>query len=396
MLDAKRIRQNPEEVCELLKRRNHVFDISRFLADDDQRRLLLAQSEEKKAERNNLSKRIGIARRDRNPAELSALMDQIRILGQEIDRLDQLAATIDVRLNELLQSLPNLPHPTVPEDSSGLNNSIIRTSETPRSFDWEPKSHRELAMDLGLVMPNADSRLTPGYVYRGTGAKLERVLAQFVLNTYCEGGYEELFGSLSFSEDTQEWCRNVSGMGVFELYRNSVLDSGHMPVCHCWYTKSTTNTGENEKGYPSSCVSLAQMTTSEESDTAFDKMLHSIEQVFSLLKIPYRIIQHATGALDFCSARTMVLEVWLPSQKTYVEAAQCSSHEGYVARSLGMRYRTQGEKPRTLHTLCGIGASMSVLFASILENHQFDDGSVGIPDVLIPYMQCDRIAAVFS
>ena len=358
MIDPKRIRQNPEEFQRLLNRRNLSLSVDAFLHQDEKRRQLLNEAEEKKALRNNAGKLIGLARKKgADDQQIEALMADAQCLSQEIEQLDADIAAISTQIDEFLLSLPNLPHPEVPDDES----QQLRLTGEPRRFLWEPKSYQEIGTDLHLTV-KLPARDAP--VSCGLGARLERSLTSFFLDQLSGNGFKELI--------THSKAEAVS------IYQNDILTADQLPLRHC-----STGIGS---------IQLLGLSEMEHSYDDLTVLIASIERLLSLLKLPCRILMLSAQKLDFIAAMTICIEVWAPSLQQYVPAARFTNHEDFIARREAIRCRVQArEKPRYLHTLSGTVDIAGCIVQSILENHQNEDGSVEVPEALVPYMGCQII-----
>lgn len=374
MLDIKRIRQNPQEILHSLHTRRADFSLDDLLAMDEQRRELLAAVEEKKALRNTASKQMGLAKK-KGASAAEDLMQTMRKLGTEIETLDAQIAQIDQKMDELLCTIPNLPHESVPVGADESANVEVRLWGSPRVFLWEPKSHREIGEDLGILSTEQASFRA---VYRGMGAQLKRAVINLMLDTHASIGYEEVHFSVSSVPDSME-------ESVLQLYQERILNASQMPVCHCYLSEGRYKNALD-------AVKLVKICRPEESYAELEHMTVSAEKVLQLLGLPYRVVCLSTGSMDFSAAKTYAVEVWMPSCRRYVPLSSCSNCEDFLARRMGIRYRTNPkEKPQYVHTLNGRGAVVAQTIDAILENFQNDDGSVTLPEVLVPYMRTEFI-----
>ncbi len=387
MLDIKRIRQNPQELHTALTARNMKTAVDHILFQDEQRRNLLALTEEKKGIRNAAGKKVGLAKKNRaSEAEISQITEEMRILGEEITLLDIQLSALDASLEASLQSLPNYPHASVPIGITAADNKEIRYWGIPRHFQWEPKSHLEIGIDLQLLDKNSSTKnsVASFSAYRGLGARLERAAVNFVLDQYCINEYVEIH----YFSDTEDPFIN--------LYRNTILEGPHLPIRHCACAAGFREKDEKSNG--TTCdyirqhcftkVDLFQITKPEQSYEELENMTVYAERILQLLGLPYRVVSLCTGVLGFNAAKTYAIEVWLPSRKRYIEIGNFSNCEDYIARRAGIRHRGENtkEKPQYVHTLCGSGIAIDIMIASILETYQNEDGTVNVPDVLSPYV----------
>lgn len=417
MLDIKRIRQNPQELRDALKARNKDISIDEFLSQDERRRKLLLEVEEKKALRNAESKKIGQAKKEgASEAEMAAIMDEMRRVGDEISALDAEVARLDAAMEAFLMTLPNLPHASVPIGLDDRDNVEQRRWGTPRQFEWTPKAHWDIGVDLGILDWDTAAKISGARftVYRGLGSRLERSVINFFLNTHVENGFDEVYppymvtrasmtgtGQLpKFEEDAYKVDENTfliptAEVPVTNMYREMILDGAKLPIRHCAYStcfrSEAGSAGRDTRGlirqHQFNKVELVKITKPEQSYDELESMTAAAEKVLQMLGLPYRVVTLSTGDMGFSAAKTYDIEVWMPSYNRYVEISSCSNCEDFQARRAGIRYReSPKDKPQFAHTLNGSGVAVGRTVAAILENYQNEDGSVTVPDVLVPYM----------
>ncbi|NLI22071.1 MAG: serine--tRNA ligase [Clostridiales bacterium] len=423
MLDVRRIRQNPEELREMLTNRNKDATIvDEFLQRDEQRRKLMAEVEEKKALRNQTSKQIGLAKQQgASEAETAAIMDAMRRLGDEITAIDADIASLDAATNDFLMSTPNYPHASVPVGADDSANVEQRRWGVPRVFDFEPKPHWDIGTAAGILDFDGAAKISGARftVYRGLGARLERAIISFFLDTHIAAGYEEVLppymvtratmtgtGQLpKFEEDAYKVDPNTfliptAEVPVTNLYRDMILDGERLPIRHCAFSacfrSEAGSAGRDTRGlirqHQFNKVEMVKIAKPEQSYDELESMTAEAEQVLRLLGLPYRVVCLSTGDMGFSAAKTYDLEVWMPSYNRYVEISSCSNCEDFQARRAGIRYReTPKDKPQFCHTLNGSGVAVGRTVAAILENYQNADGSVTVPEALRPFMQVDTI-----
>ena len=423
MLDMKRIRQNPDELKEMLAHRNmDPAVVDDFLAKDEQRRALMAQVEEKKALRNQTSKQIGLQKKNgASEAETAATMEEMRRLGDEISAIDADVAELDTAQNDFLMRTPNYPHASVPVGKDDTFNVEQRRWGTPRAFAWEPKPHWDIGTDLKILDFDAAAKISGARftVYRGLGARLERAVINFFLDTHIAAGYEEVLppymvtratmtgtGQLpKFEEDAYKVDPNTfliptAEVPVTNLYRDMILDGEQLPIRHCAYSacfrSEAGSAGRDTRGlirqHQFNKVEMVKVVKPETSYDELESMTAEAEKVLQLLGLPYRVVCLSTGDMGFSSAKTYDIEVWMPSYNRYVEISSCSNCEDFQARRASIRYRdTPKDKPQFCHTLNGSGVAVGRTVAAILENYQNDDGSVTVPEALRAFMKTDVI-----
>ena len=423
MLDIKRIRQNPQELKDaLISRNKDASVVDDFLAKDEQRRALMAEVEEKKAVRNQTSKKIGLAKKEgASEAETAAIMEEMRRLGDEIAAADQDIAELETAMNDFLMSVPNIPHKSVPLGKDDSENVEQRRWGTPREFGWEPKPHWDIGTDLHILDFDAAAKISGARftVYRGLGARLERSVIAFFMDTHADAGYEEVlppylvtrstmtgtgqlpkFEDDAYKVDANTFLIPTAEVPVTNLYRDMILDGSQLPIRHCAYSAcfrlEAGSAGRDTRGlirqHQFNKVEMVKIAKPEQSYDELESMTAEAEKVLQLLGLPYRVVCLSTGDMGFSSAKTYDVEVWMPSYGRYVEISSCSNCEDFQARRAGIRYRENPkDKPQFAHTLNGSGVAVGRTVAAILENYQNEDGTVTVPDALKPYMRVDKI-----
>jgi seryl-tRNA synthetase len=416
MLDLKWIRDNLEEVKTFLKNRNNDFDLAALMNLDEERRALIAETEELKARRNEGSKRVGRAKQSGEDA--TALMDEIRLIGDRVKEVDASLAEIDAKVEDMALRIPNRPHASVPVGADENENPEVRRWGKPREFSFEPKDHADLGTALGIMdfergVNLAESRFT---VLRGLGARLERALIQFMLDLHTgEHGYLEFSPPLmvnsrtmrgtgnlpKFAEDLYKcetddlWLIPTAEVPLTNMHQGEILEEKDLPKYYTAYTpcfrREAGTYGRDIKGmlrqHQFDKVELVKITTPETSYEEHEKLTANAEEVLKRLRLPYRVVCLCTGDMGFGSAKTYDLEVWMPSQRKYREISSCSNCEDFQARRMGTRYRpADGGKVRLVHTLNGSGIAVGRTMIAIVENYQREDGSIEIPEALIPYL----------
>ena len=421
MLDIKRIRQNPQALESAMRARgNKGADVSGLLELDRRRRAMMQEAEALKARRNEVSAQI--PRMKGEGRDVSDLMAQMKETAARIKEYDARLSAIDGELDNMLLSIPNMPHESVPEGDDDGDNLELRRVLTPREFDFEPKPHWDIGERLGILDFAAAAKITGARftVYRGLGARLERAVINYFLNTHTSNGYTEIFppymvnraamtgtGQLpKFEEDafkvadTDYFLIPTAEVPVTNLFRGDILSAEELPVKYCAYSvcfrSEAGSAGRDTRGlirqHQFNKVELVKFTKPEDSYHELETLTSDAEALLRELGLPYRVVSLSTGDLGLSSAKTYDIEVWLPSYGRYVEISSCSNYEDFQARRASIRFRRdKGSKPELVHTLNGSGLAVGRTVAAILENYQREDGGVDVPEVLKPYMGRDLI-----
>ncbi|MGA9981802.1 MAG: serine--tRNA ligase [Candidatus Sulfotelmatobacter sp.] len=425
MLDLNFVRDNLPVVEEKLRQRS--MDPAAVLKDfsevDTQRRHAISAAETMKAQRNKASEEIAKAKKAGQDA--SAAMAQTKELREQIQTLEKTATDLDARLRDILSGIPNLPHASVPVGHSAEENVEARRWGTPPKLDFAPKPHWELGEQLGVLDMERAVKLTGARfaVYWDLGAKLERALANFMLDLHTrEHGYTEVlppylvnsdsmygtgqlpkFAADSFRVPHGEkdlWLIPTAEVPVTNLYRDEVLDAARLPVSLTAYTpcfrSEAGSYGKDVRGiirqHQFQKVELVKFSRPENSYEEHEKLTRDAEEVLQKLGLHYRVMALCTGDMGAASAKTYDIEVWLPGQQLFREISSCSNFESYQARRANIRYRPVGKnKTEFVHTLNGSGLAVGRTWLAIVENYQQADGSVVIPEVLRPYIGAERI-----
>lgn len=414
MLDLKFIREQETAVRTALANRRATVDLDALLTLDRDRREALQEVEALKQTRNTVSKEIGTRKRAGEDTETQ--QRQMREVGEQIAALDARNRERDADLACLLLTIPNVPNPSTPVGPDASGNVLVRTEGEPFAYAFEPRTHVELAERLKLVDFARAAKISgTGFaVYTGRGARLERALIHFMLDIHTnEHGYTEVSPPFICNTDTMTGTGQLPKMAedmytipedglyliptaevpVTNLYRDEVL-TGPLPVKHVAYTpcfrREAGAAGRDTRGliriHQFDKVELVQFVEPETSYEALDNLMGHAEEILKRLNLPYRVLELCTGDLSFAAARCYDIELWAPGQNDWLEVSSCSNFEDFQARRAGIRYRPEGGKPRFVHTLNGSGVALARLFVAILENYQNEDGSITIPDALVPYM----------
>lgn len=421
MLDIKRIRQNYDELTEAMrKRRNKGADVSGLLDLDSKRRELMTLADKLKARKNEVSALIPAMKK--SGEDTTALMEEMKGVSAQIKDYDAQLSKIDDQLNELLLKIPNIPHESVPEGADDTDNVEKRRFMEPTKFDFEPKAHWDIGEDLGILDPQTAAKLTGARftVYRGLGARLERAVINFFMDTHAKNGYNEILppymvnrasmtgtGQLPKFEDdafkvvdTDYFLIPTAEVPVTNMYRGDILQGEQLPLSFCAYSAcfraEAGSAGRDTRGlirqHQFNKVELVKFVRPEDSYDELEKLTADAERLLQLLKLPYRVVTLSTGDLGFSSAKTYDIEVYMPSYGKYVEISSCSNFEDFQARRMQIRFkRDKNAKAELVHTLNGSGLAVGRTVAAILENYQQADGRVKVPEVLVPYMGCEYI-----
>lgn len=415
MLDLKFVRANPELVEAALAKRGGKLSLASFLSLEEKRRSLLVATEEKKARRNAASKEVGKIKQAGGDAE--SLMAETRALGEEINALDSQLRDIESELTETLMAIPNIPHESVPEGADDSANIEQRRWKEPTQLAFPPLCHWDIGTNLDILDFERAGKISGARftVYKGLGARLERALVNFFLDTHTgEHGYTEIFppymvnsnamrgtGQLpKFQEDmfhvegTDYYLIPTAEVPVTNLFAGEILDMAQLPIKFAAYSAcfraEAGAAGRDTRGlirqHQFNKVELVKFVCPEHSYEELEQLTRNAEAVLQKLGLPYRVVCLASGDLGFSSAKTYDLEVWMPGLGVYREISSCSNFEDFQARRANIRFRREGGKPEYVHTLNGSGVAVGRTVAAILENYQQADGSVQVPEALIPYM----------
>ncbi len=426
MLDLNFVRENLPLVEEKLRQRGMDPAVLKdFHEVDTQRRHAITEAETRKAHRNKASEEIAKAKKAGQDA--SAAMAQTKELREEIQELERTATDLDARLRDILVGIPNLPHSSVPVGRSAEDNVEVRRWGTPPKFDFTPKPHWELGAELGILDLERAVKLTGARfaVYWDLGAKLERALANFMLDLHTrEHGYTEVLppylvnsdsmygtGQLpKFAEDSFRvphgekdlWLIPTAEVPVTNLFRDEVLEQTRLPISLTAYTpcfrSEAGSYGKDVRGiirqHQFQKVELVKFARPENSYEEHEKLTRDAEEVLQKLGLHYRVVTLCTADMGAASAKTYDIEVWLPGQQLFREISSCSNFESYQARRANIRYRPEGKsKAELVHTLNGSGLAVGRTWVAIVENYQQADGSVVIPGALRPYIGAECITA---
>ncbi len=421
MLDLKYIRENSDEVKKFLKARNSDFDLDVVLDLDKKRREILGEVEALKNKRNESSTLIGKLKREKKDA--SELLKEMQTIGDSIKSLDENLAKVEEKLNYLLYRIPNKLHSSVPFGKDEDENVEVRRWGTPRKFDFPIKTHDELGVALDILDFERGSKLAGSRftVYKKQAARLERALINFMLDTHTnEHGFTEIMtpqmakreimtgtGQLPKFEDDMY---KIEGEELFliptaevtltNLFNQEILEEEELPKYFCGFTacfrKEAGAGGKDLKGlirqHQFNKVEMVKIAHPKNSYEELEHMVNCAEHILQKLNLPYRVITLCSGDLGFSAAKTYDIEVWVPSQNKYREISSCSNTEDFQARRAMIKYRAKDDKKSYfVHTLNGSGLAVGRTVVAIMENYQQEDGSIVIPDALVPYMGGQKV-----
>jgi len=426
MLDARFIRENVELVRQAMEDRHTSWSIDAFVQLDEERRRLIAATEARQARRNELSKAIGELMKAGRADEAAALKEEVRVLNDELAGDTALLEQVEAGTRELLMTAPNLPHGSVPCGADETCNPEVRRWGTPRDFGFEAKAHWDLGPELGIIDFERGVKLAKSrfVLMGGLGARLERAVINFFLDTHTARGYKEWWAPLLVNAETmtgtgqlpkfeddlfktvQEGLYLIPTAEVVltNIHRDEVLDASDLPLLYTAFTpcfrEEAGSAGRDTRGmirvHQFDKVELVKFTTPETSMDEFESMVTDASLTLELLGLPYRVITLCTGDMGFSAAKTYDIEVWMPSYDGYKEISSCSNCWDFQARRASIKYRDPAtfKGSRLVHTLNGSGLAVGRTVAAIIENYQNADGSVTVPEVLRPWMGVDVIPAL--
>lgn len=414
MLDIKEMRRDPERVAKAVGRRGKEFDMKPFLEADEKRRQIIAKVEELQAQRNAKSKEVGQLKRNGENAD--ALMAEVSAIKEEIEKLEASKEDVDKFVTEFVASIPNMPKDDIP-DGGEDDYHVERTWGTPREFDFEPKAHWELGEALDILDFNRAAKVTGSrfVFYKGLAARLERAVIAFMIDMHTDKhGYTELIppymtnstsdfgtGQLpKFAEDmfhlenTDYYLIPTAEVPVTNYHRDEILTEKDLPVKYCAFSpcfrSEAGSAGRDTRGiirqHQFHKVEMVKLAHPDHSWEELESLTNDAEEVLQALGLPYRVITLAAGDIGFSSAKTYDIEVWLPSYGKYREISSCSNFVDFQARRANIRFRDNDGKVRYVHTLNGSGLAVGRTVSAIMENYQNEDGSITIPEALVPYM----------
>jgi seryl-tRNA synthetase len=426
MLDLNYVRENIDKVREALRaRRADAAALDDFARADEERRRVIAESDQLNGQRNAASREIGGLMKEGKKEEAEARRAEVGALKERISELDRLRAETESRMHDLLSTLPNIPHESVPVGEDESANVEIRRWGAAPEFSFEPKDHVDLGTALGILDLERATKIAAARfaILNGAGARLERALINLMLDVQVrEHGYLEtlppfivnraaLFGTAQLPkfeadlfklQDPRElYLVPTAEVPVTNYYREEILDASQLPFRWAAYTpcfrSEAGSYGRDTRGvmrqHQFEKVELVKYCLPENSYEELESLTRDAETILQKLGLHYRVVALSTGDLGFGATKTYDIEVWLPSQNTFREISSCSNCEAYQARRAQIRFRRSGgAKPEYVHTLNGSGLAIGRTWIAVLENFQQEDGSVIIPEALRPYMSLDRIS----
>ena len=425
MLDIKFVRENPDVIDAAMANRQTSWDRERFFELDGERRSVIAEVEELQATRNAESKKIGALMREGKKDEAEAAKEAVREVNERIEGLAERRSALESELETFMAHLPNLPYEATPVGVDETENPERRRWGKPRDFaaeGFEPKPHWDLGPDLDILDFERGNKLSGSRftVLGGAGARLERALINYFLDTHTSRGFKEWWPPIVVKRQTmygtgqlpkfEDDAYHVSGdnfliptaeVVLTNLHAGEVLEAESLPRRYTAFTpcfrEEAGSAGRDTRGiirqHQFDKVEMVKFATPEQSDEELESMTAEAEYLLQQLGLPYRVISLCTGDLGFSARQTYDVEVWLPSYDAYKEISSCSNCGDFQARRANIKYRDPEsfKGTRFLHTLNGSGLPAGRTMAAILENYQNEDGSITVPEVLRPYMGCDRI-----
>lgn len=420
MLDIKRIRNNPEEIIEALKKRRGEYPIQKLLDTDEKRREVIQKVESMKAEQNKLSKQV--PQMKKNGEDTTELFKNLKKLSDDIKSMDDDLKNIDEEIREYLMEIPNTPNKDVPVGLDDTENLEMRKWGEPRKFDFDIKAHWDLGVDLDILDFERATKISKSRfsVFKGKGARLERALMNFMVDLHTDkqrytemntpvlmspsammgtGQIPKFKEDMFYCEKDDMYLAPTAEVPVTNLLGGEILEQGSLPIYYTAFTqcfrREAGSAGRDTRGlirnHQFEKVEMVKFVEPATSYDELEKLTNNAEEILQLLEIPYRVVRLCSGDLGFSSAMTYDIEVWMPSYNRYVEISSCSNFEDFQARRANIRYRDENNKPQYVHTLNGSGLAIGRCFAAVIENYQQADGSIKIPEVLQKYTGFDII-----
>jgi seryl-tRNA synthetase len=422
MLDLGYVREHLDAIEKMARDRGITLDLAPFREIDTERRQLIRSSEMLKAERNKASDEIAALKKAKQDA--SAILARMKEVSDQIKNDDVRVGELDEKLRQIMLTIPNIPHASVPVGKSAADNVVVRTWGEAPKLGFTPKPHWEIGEGAGILDFESAIKIAGARfaVYKGLGARLERALANFFLDVHTrEHGYTEILppflvntasltgvgqlpkfaADMFHVEGTDLWLTPTSEVELTSLHRDETLDGDALPLKVCAWTACFRSeagaAGKDTRGikrqHQFQKVEMFKFTRPEQSYDELESLVRNAEAILQRLGLHYRVVQLCTADMGFASAKTYDIEVWLPSTDDYMEISSCSNTESFQARRSGIRFKPKTGKSEFVHTLNGSGLAVGRTWIAIVENYQQPDGSVVIPEALRPYMGTDRIPA---
>ena len=424
MHDLSYFREHLDAFAEMAKKRGTMLDLDDFRAFDRERRELITATEQLKAQRNKASDEIARLKKDKKGAD--ALIAEMKQVSERIKQADERIAQLDAHQRDLLLTIPNVPHSTVPVGQSSADNQEVRRWGQPPKFEFTPRPHWEVGERCGILDLPAAAKIAGARfaLYKSWGARLERALANYFLDVHTrEHGYTEILppflvntasltgagqlpkfaADLFRVQDTDFWLTPTSEVELHNLYRDETLEEEKLPIrVTAWtacFRSEAGAAGKDTRGilrqHQFQKVELFKFTHPQKSYDELESLVRDAESILQKLGLHYRVVLLCTGDMGFASAKTYDIEVWLPSSNEFREISSCSNCEAFQARRAGIRFKPKSSgKSEFVHTLNGSGLAVGRTWIALVENYQQADGSILIPEVLRPYMGIERIPAV--
>lgn len=418
MLDLRFVCDNIDLVKKKLQLRNSKLDLSELVSLADKRRSLIKDVEALKAQKNKVSAEIAVMKKNKTPCD--DLIAEMRAQGEQIKVYETDLSATEEKLSVIMYTIPNLVDDSVPYGVDDSDNPELRRFMSPTEFSFTPLSHWEIGEKKGIFNPQQAAKITGARftVYHGMGARLERAVINFMLDTHTSRGYEEILppfmvnrdsmigtGQLPKFEEDMYAIRNsdfylvpTAEVPVTNLHRGDILPENSLPVKYCAYTAcfrgEAGSAGRDTRGlirqHQFNKVELVKFAHPDHSFEELESLTNDAEYILQQLKLPYRVVCLCSGDVGFSSCKTYDIEVWMPSYGRFVEISSCSNFVDFQARRANIKFRDEKGKVRFVHTLNGSGLAVGRTVAAIVENYQNEDGTVTVPDVLVKYMGVDK------
>ena len=418
MLDLRFVCDNIDLVKKKLQLRNSKLDLSELVSLADKRRSLIKDVEALKAQKNKVSAEIAVMKKNKTPCD--DLIAEMRAQGEQIKAYETELSATEEKLSVIMYTIPNLVDDSVPYGVDDSDNPELRRFMSPTEFSFTPLSHWEIGEKKGIFNPQQAAKITGARftVYHGMGARLERAVINFMLDTHTSRGYEEILppfmvnrdsmigtGQLPKFEEDMYAIQNsdfylvpTAEVPVTNLHRGDILPENSLPVKYCAYTAcfrgEAGSAGRDTRGlirqHQFNKVELVKFAHPDHSFEELESLTNDAEYILQQLKLPYRVVCLCSGDVGFSSCKTYDIEVWMPSYGRFVEISSCSNFVDFQARRANIKFRDEKGKARFVHTLNGSGLAVGRTVAAIVENYQNEDGTVTVPDVLVKYMGVDK------